>query len=71
MTISHKFEFSTAKEVGFEEMAALSKNSLGYNYTFWIKKFLDAGIQNVSKSILIVHDLIEISPEDEDGDESD
>ena len=34
-------------------------------------KFLDAGIQDVSTSISIVHDLIEISPEDEDGDESD
>ena len=35
-------------------------------------KFLDAGIQDVSTSISIVHNLIEISPdEDEDGDESD
>ena len=34
------------------------------------KKFLDAGIQDVSTSISIVHDLIEISPDD-DGDESD
>ena len=33
-------------------------------------KFLDAGIQDVSTSISIVHNLIEISP-DEDGDESD
>ena len=33
------------------------------------EKFLDAGIQDVSTSILIVHDLIEISPDD--GDESD
>ena len=33
-------------------------------------KFLDAGIQDVSTSISIVHDLIEISPDDEDGDES-
>ena len=32
------------------------------------RKFLDAGIQDVSTSISIVHDLIEISP---DGDESD
>ena len=31
-------------------------------------KFLDAGIQDVSTSISIVHDLIEISP---DGEESD
>ena len=35
-----------------------------------ILKFLDAGIQDVSTSISIVHDLIEISP-DEDGDQSD
>ena len=33
-------------------------------------KFLDAGIQDVSTSISIVYDLIEISPDD-DGDESD
>ena len=33
-------------------------------------KFMDAGIQDVSTSISIVHDLIETSP-DEDGDESD
>ena len=32
-------------------------------------KFLDAGIQDVSTSISIVHDLIEMS--DDDGDESD
>ena len=31
-------------------------------------KFLDAGIQAVSTSISIVHDLIEISPDEEDGD---
>ena len=38
-------------------------------------KFLDAEIQDVSTSISIVHDLIEISPDDDDdddaGDESD
>ena len=34
------------------------------------KKFLDAGIQDVSTSISIVHDLIEMS-DDDDGDESD
>ena len=34
-------------------------------------KFLDAGIQDVSTSISIVHDLREISPEDDDDDESD
>ena len=34
-------------------------------------KFLDAGIQDVSTSISIVHDLIEISPDDDPGDESD
>ena len=33
------------------------------------EKFLDAGIQDVSTSVSIVHDLIEISPDD--GDESD
>ena len=38
------------------------------NGIFAIIKFLDAGIQDVSTSIAIVHDLIEISP---DGDESD
>ena len=37
-----------------------------------IEKFLDAGIQDVSTSISIVHDLREISPEDaDDDDESD
>ena len=37
-----------------------------------VPKFLDAGIQDVSTSISIVHDLIEISPDDDDdGDESD
>ena len=41
-------------------------------YLFHYSKFLDAGIQDVSTSISIVHDLIEISQdEDEDGDESD
>ena len=39
--------------------------------THWNEKFLDAGIQDVSMNISIVHDLIEISPDDEDGDESD
>ena len=34
-----------------------------------LQKFLDAVIQDVSTSISIVHDLIEISPDD--GDESD
>jgi len=32
-------------------------------------KFLDAGIQDVSMSISIVHDLREISPEDDDDDD--
>ena len=36
----------------------------------FVFKFLDAGIQDVSTSISIVHDLREISP-DEDDDESD
>ena len=43
------------------------KNVLSWSYSTW--KFLDAGIQDVSTSISIVHDLIEISPDD--GDESD
>ena len=34
-------------------------------------KFLDAGIQDVSTSISIVHDLIERSPDGDNGDESD
>ena len=35
-------------------------------------KVLDAGIQDVSSSISIVHDVIEISQDDdEDGDEND
>ena len=36
----------------------------------YFTKFLDAGIQDVSTSISIIHALIEISPDD-DGDESD
>ena len=36
---------------------------------FFNKKFLDAGIQDVSTSISIVNDKTEMS--DEDGDESD
>ena len=36
------------------------------------EKFLDAGIQDVSTSISIVHDLIEMyRDDDDDGDESD
>ena len=36
------------------------------------QKFLDAGTQDVSTSISIVHDLIEMSSgDDDDGDESD
>ena len=34
-------------------------------------KFLDAGNQDVSTSISIVHDLIERYPDDDDGEESD
>ena len=34
-------------------------------------KFLDAGIQDVSTSISIVHDLRELSPDENDDDESD
>ena len=44
-------------------------NSMKYKHL--LSKFLDAGIQDVSTSISIVHDLIEISPDDDDGDESD
>ena len=41
-------------------------------YQHLFRKFLDAGIQDVSTSVSIVHDLIEISPDDDDdGDESD
>ena len=41
-------------------------------HVFYEQKFLDAGIQDVSTSISIVHDLVEISPDDDDdGDESD
>ena len=42
-----------------------------YSLIFHFIKFLDAGIQDVSTSISIVHDLREISPEDDDDDESD
>ena len=42
---------------------------LTYCY-FYLKKFLDAGIQDVSTSIKIVHDLIERYRDDDDGDES-
>ena len=39
---------------------------------FFNKKFLDAGIQDVSTSISIVNDKTEMSDEDDDdGDESD
>ena len=36
-----------------------------------LQKFLDAGIQDVSTSISIVHDLVERYWDDDDGDESD
>ena len=36
--------------------------------TFLLKKFLDAGIQDVSTSISIVQDLIEMSPDDDESD---
>ena len=39
--------------------------------TLFFMKFLDAGIQDVSTSISIVHDLIERYPDDDDDDESD
>ena len=35
-------------------------------HVFYEQKFLDAGIQDVSTSISIVHDLVEISPDDDD-----
>ena len=43
------------------------ESSLGYPEEKLItkEKFLDAGIQDVSTSISIVHDLIEMSPDDE------
>ena len=41
-----------------------------YSLIFHFIKFLDAGIQDVSTSISIVHDLIEMSYGDA-GDESD
>ena len=40
-------------------------------FVILVVKFLDAGIQDVSTSILIVHDLIERSPDGDNGDESD
>ena len=46
------------------------KNEYRINYRNYIQKFLDAGIQDVSTSISIVHDLIERYPDDND-DESD
>ena len=51
----------------------ISAEELDLTKFFSRQKFLDAGIQDVSTSISIVYDLIEISPdeEDEDGDESD
>ena len=45
-------------------------NDLKLFDNFYVEKFLDAGIQDVSTSISIVHDLIEMS-DDDDGDESD
>ena len=49
----------------------ISKKNLKLNdETKTSEKFLDAGIQDVSTSISIVHDLIEISSDDP-GDESD
>ena len=49
----------------------LYRNIDRYVHFSW-KKFLDAGIQDVSTSISIVHDLIERYQDDnDDGDESD
>ena len=45
-----------------------NRYKISYSKTKHNPKFLDAGIQDVSTSISIVHDLIEISP---DGEESD
>ena len=50
-------------------MSKIRKSKRSHSVTK--KKFLDAGIQDVSTSISIVHDLIEISLDEEDGDESD
>ena len=40
-------------------------------HSLYLSKFLDAGIQDVSTSISIVHDLIERYHDNDDGDESD
>ena len=45
-----------------------SQNYIDNKLSFLEKKFLDEGIQDVSTSISIFHDLIEMS---DDGDESD
>ena len=43
-----------------------------FQTNFYLSKFLDAGIQDVSTSISIVNDKTEMSAEDDDdGDESD
>ena len=55
---------STVSEAWQDHFLALKAKLL-------ILKFLDARIQDISTSISMVHDLIEISPDDdEDGDES-
>ena len=56
-----------AKSLLFEEMPIGWVAILGADFLS-LAKFLDAGIQDVSTSISIVHDLIERS---RDGDESD
>ena len=45
--------------------------NFAHSCVYW-KRFLDAGIQDVSTSILIINDKTEMSDEnDDDGDESD
>ena len=52
-------------------LTAKCENCGNLQSLFW-QKFLDAGIQDVSTSISIVHDLTEMSyGDDDDGDESD
>ena len=48
-----------------------SQNYVDNKLSFLEKKFLDEGIQDVSTSISIFHNLIERYPEGNDGDESD
>ena len=49
----------------------VSSFAVSYTTKDYFTKFLDAGIQDVSTSISIIHDLTEMSDDDDDGDESD